>query len=43
MTAQRKSKLSDPDMLAVPAALARAAQSARELAKKNRHITGDCS
>ena len=34
MTAQRKSKLSDPDMLAVPAALARAAQSARELAKK---------
>jgi hypothetical protein len=34
MTAQRRSKLSDPDMQAVPAALARAAKSARELAKK---------
>ena len=34
MIALRKSKLSDPDMQAVPAALARAAKSARELAKK---------
>jgi len=34
MIAQRRSKLSDPDMQAVPAALARAAKSARELAKK---------
>lgn len=33
MTAQRKSKLTDPDMQAVPAALARAAQAARDLAK----------
>lgn len=34
MIAQRKSKLTDPDMQAVPAALARAAKAARELAKK---------
>lgn len=34
MMAQRRSKLSDPDMKAVPAALARAAKSARELAKR---------
>lgn len=34
MTVQSRSKLSDPDMQAVPAALARAAKSARELAKR---------
>jgi uncharacterized linocin/CFP29 family protein len=34
MTAQRKSKLTDPDMQAVPTALARAAKTARELAKR---------
>jgi len=33
MTAKKGSKLSDPDMQAVPAALARAAQAARELAR----------